>query len=130
NQWARLGCMTAAVAAGAVLVTGTVLAAEATRHEAQSMEKTKVSLTETRASRRCSHASNPPPIQNAPTSLTRAIATAETRAGGKPVQATVKRDGAQLQSDIDVVKDAGTTEKLKINGSPHTNSCAAERMVK
>jgi uncharacterized membrane protein YkoI len=59
----------------------------------------------------------PTAIQNAPTSLTRAIATAETRAGGKAQEATVNRDGDQLQYDVKVVKMDGTSEKLKINGS-------------
>lgn len=59
----------------------------------------------------------PTAIQNAPTSLTRAISTAETRAGGKAKEATVNRDGDQLQYDVKVVKMDGTSEKLKINGS-------------
>jgi uncharacterized membrane protein YkoI len=59
----------------------------------------------------------PTSIQNAPTSLTRAISTAETRAGGKAEDATVDRDGDQLKYTVKVVKNDGTTEKVKINGS-------------
>jgi uncharacterized membrane protein YkoI len=59
----------------------------------------------------------PTAIQNAPTSLTRAITTAETRAGGKAKEAEVDRDGDQLQYEVKVVKTDGTTETLKINGS-------------
>ena len=59
----------------------------------------------------------PVAIQNAPTSLTRAIATAETRTGGKAKEAEVNRDGDQLQYKIEVVKLDGTSEKLEINGS-------------
>ena len=39
----------------------------------------------------------PTAIQNAPTSLTRAIATAETRAGGKAKEAEISRGGDQLR---------------------------------
>jgi uncharacterized membrane protein YkoI len=59
----------------------------------------------------------PTAIQNAPTSLTRAIATAETRAGGKAQEASISRDGDQVQYDVKVVKTDGTSEKLTINGS-------------
>jgi uncharacterized membrane protein YkoI len=59
----------------------------------------------------------PTAIQNAPTSLTRAITTAETRAGGKAKEAEVNRDGDQLQYKVEVVKLDGTSEKLEINGS-------------
>jgi uncharacterized membrane protein YkoI len=59
----------------------------------------------------------PTAIQNAPTSLTRAITTAETRAGGKAKEASVNRDGDQLQYKVEVVKLDGTSEKLEINGS-------------
>ncbi len=59
----------------------------------------------------------PEAIQHAPTSLTRAIATAETRSGGKAQEAEVSRDGDQLLYKIHVVKLDGTTEKLEINGS-------------
>ena len=55
--------------------------------------------------------------QNAPTSLTRAITTAETRSGGKAKEAEVNRDGDQLQYEVKVVKNDGTSETLKINGS-------------
>jgi uncharacterized membrane protein YkoI len=59
----------------------------------------------------------PNAIQNAPTSLTRAISTAEARAGGKAVNAEVDRDGDQVQYTVKVVKLDGDSEKLKINGS-------------
>jgi uncharacterized membrane protein YkoI len=59
----------------------------------------------------------PTAIQNAPTSLTRAITTAETRSGGKAKEAEVNRDGDQLQYEVKVVKADGTGETLKINGS-------------
>jgi uncharacterized membrane protein YkoI len=59
----------------------------------------------------------PNAIQNAPTSLTRAISTAEARAGGKAVDAEVDRDGDQVQYSVKVVKLDGDSEKLKINGS-------------
>ena len=59
----------------------------------------------------------PAAIQNAPTSLTRAITTAETRSGGKAREATVNRDGDQVQYDVEVVKLDGSSEKLKINGA-------------
>ena len=59
----------------------------------------------------------PTAIQNAPTSLTRAITTAETRSGGKAKEAEVNRDGDQLQYEVKVVKPDGDSETLKINGS-------------
>src|ERR1700732_3882849 len=59
----------------------------------------------------------PTAIQNAPTSLTRAITTAETRAGGKAKEAEISRDGDQLLYKVEVVKLDGTSEKLEINGS-------------
>jgi len=59
----------------------------------------------------------PTAIQNAPTSLTRAITTAEMRSGGKAREAEVNRDGDQLQYEVKVVKADGTRETLKINGS-------------
>src|SRR5882672_3951071 len=59
----------------------------------------------------------PTAIQNAPTSLTRAITTAETRSGGKAKEAEVNRDGDQLQYEVKVVKLDGGSETLKINGS-------------
>lgn len=59
----------------------------------------------------------PNAIQNAPTSLTRAISTAEARAGGKAVDAEVDRDGDQVQYTIKVVKLDGDSEKVKVNGS-------------
>jgi uncharacterized membrane protein YkoI len=59
----------------------------------------------------------PTAIQNAPTSLTRAIATAETRAGGKAKEAEVSRGGDQLIYKVEVVKLDGTSDKLEINGS-------------
>ncbi len=59
----------------------------------------------------------PTAIQNAPTSLTRAIATAETRSGGKAREAEISRGGDQLLYKVEVVKLDGTSEKLEINGS-------------
>jgi len=59
----------------------------------------------------------PTAIQNAPTSLTRAISTAEARAGGKATDAEVNRDGDQVEYKIEVAKADGTSETLKINGS-------------
>ena len=59
----------------------------------------------------------PTAIQNAPTSLTRAITTAETRSGGKAREAEVNRDGDQLQYEVKVVKLDGDSETLKINGA-------------
>ena len=59
----------------------------------------------------------PTAIQNAPTSLTRAITTTETRSGGKAKEAEVNRDGDQLQYEVKVVKLDGDSETLKINGS-------------
>jgi uncharacterized membrane protein YkoI len=59
----------------------------------------------------------PTAIQNAPTSLTRAITTAETRSGGKAKEAEVNRNGDQLQYEVKVVKLDGGSETLKINGS-------------
>lgn len=59
----------------------------------------------------------PTAIQNAPTSLTRAITTAETRAGGKAREAEIDRGGDQLIYSVEVVRLDGTSEKLKINGS-------------
>jgi uncharacterized membrane protein YkoI len=59
----------------------------------------------------------PTAIQNAPTSLTRAITTAETRSGGKAKEAEVDRDGDQLRYEVKVVKTDGGSETLKINGS-------------
>jgi len=59
----------------------------------------------------------PASIQNAPTSLSHAIMTAEERSGGKATDADVDRDGDQVQYTVKVVKLDGTSEKLKINGS-------------
>jgi uncharacterized membrane protein YkoI len=59
----------------------------------------------------------PTAIQNAPTSLTRAIATAETRSGGKAKEAEISRGGDQLIYKVEVVKLDGTSEKLEINGA-------------
>jgi uncharacterized membrane protein YkoI len=59
----------------------------------------------------------PTAIQNAPTSLTRAIATAETRAGGKAKEAEISRGGDQLVYKVEVVKLDGTREKVQINGA-------------
>jgi uncharacterized membrane protein YkoI len=59
----------------------------------------------------------PSAVQNAPTSLSRAIKTAEARAGGKAVDATIDRDGDQVQYTVKVVKLDGDSEKVKVNGS-------------
>lgn len=59
----------------------------------------------------------PTSIQNAPTSLTRAISTAEHRSGGKATMAEVSRDGDQLKYTVKTVKLDGTANKLEINGS-------------
>jgi uncharacterized membrane protein YkoI len=59
----------------------------------------------------------PQSIQNAPTSLTRAIATAEQRAGGKATEAEVDRDGDQVKYTVKVARADGKTEKVKINGA-------------
>lgn len=59
----------------------------------------------------------PASISNAPTSLTRAITTAEQRAGGKATDASVDRDGDQVQYTVKVAKADGSTEKVKVNGS-------------
>lgn len=171
SGWGKAGWLT--VALSAVLSAGLVQAADSTRHEAQSMEKAKISLNE--AIRSAEKQGNgqatsaeyvyksgnpsyyevkvlsnngenltkyevnptsgdvrkvsdeqfeklftrlkPTAIRNAPTSLTRAIQTAETRAGGKAEEATVNRDGDQVQYDVKVVKTDGSSEKVKINGS-------------
>jgi uncharacterized membrane protein YkoI len=171
SGWAKAGWLTAGLSA--LLAAGAVQASDSARHEAQAMEKAKISLTE--AIRTAEKQGNgqatsaeyvfksgdpayyeikvlsndgqsltryelntmtgavkkvddekfeklftrlkPTAIQNAPTSLTRAITTAETRSGGKAREATVNRDGDQLQYDVKVVKLDGTSEKLKINGS-------------
>jgi uncharacterized membrane protein YkoI len=170
SGWARTSLMTAALS---LLAFGTVRADDSARHEAQGMEKAKISLSEavraaekqgsgqavsaeyelkssgpayyevkvlsndgrkltqyeldanTGQVRKVSDEKfeklftrlKPTAIQNAPTSLTRAIATAETRAGGKAKEATVSRDGDQVQYDVEVVKLDGSSEKFKINGS-------------
>jgi uncharacterized membrane protein YkoI len=164
---------TLVLAAASVLALGTAQASDSTRHEAQAMEKAKISLTEAihiaerKANGQATSAEyefksgspayyevkvlsndgtkltkyelnatsgavkevsdekfeklftriKPTAIQNAPTSLTRAISTAETRSGGKAREAEVNRDGDQLQYEIEVVKLDGTSEKMKINGS-------------
>ncbi len=59
----------------------------------------------------------PTAIQNAPTSLTRAIGAAEARVGGKARAAEINRDGDQVQYEVEVVKLDGASEKVKINGS-------------
>ncbi len=59
----------------------------------------------------------PAAIRNAPTSLTRAIDTAETRSGGKARAAEIDRDGDQVVYEVEVVKRDGSSEKLKINGA-------------
>jgi uncharacterized membrane protein YkoI len=161
------------LAASSLLAFGAAQASDSARHEAQAMEKAKISLTE--AIRMAEKQGNgqaisaeyefkngdpayyevkvlrddgqklteyqldpntgkvkevkdekfeklftrikPTAIQNAPTSLTRAITTAETRAGGKAKEAEVNRDGDQLQYEVKVVKLDGGSETLKINGS-------------
>jgi len=161
------------VAASSVLATGAAFASDSARHEAQAMEKAKISLTEAihMAERQGNGQAisaeyefkngdpayyevkvlrddgqklteyqldpntgkvkevkdekfeklftriKPTAIQNAPTSLTRAITTAETRSGGKAKEAEVNRDGDQLQYEVKVVKLDGGSETLKINGS-------------
>lgn len=160
-------------AVSSLLAMGAAQASDSTRHEAQSIEKAKISLTEairiaekhgngqatsaeyefkngnpayyevkvlrndgqklikyelspsTGAVKEVSDEKfeklftriKPTAIQNAPTSLTRAISTAETRTGGKAKDAEISRDGDQLLYEIEVVKLDGTSEKLKINGS-------------
>jgi uncharacterized membrane protein YkoI len=59
----------------------------------------------------------PEAIQHAPTSLTRAISTAESRSGGKATEAEIERDGDQVKYEVHVVKADGSSEKLKINGA-------------
>jgi uncharacterized membrane protein YkoI len=59
----------------------------------------------------------PNSIQNAPTSLTHAIGTAEARSGGKATDAEIDRDGDQVQYTVKVVKLDGSSEKVKINGA-------------
>ncbi len=59
----------------------------------------------------------PASIANAPTSLTRAITTAQAQAGAKAMSASVDRDGDQVQYTIIVPKLDGTTEKIKVNGA-------------
>jgi uncharacterized membrane protein YkoI len=161
------------LAASSLLAMGTAFASDSARHEAQAMEKAKISLTEAihMAERQGNGQAisaeyefkngnpayyevkvlrndgqkltkyeldpntgkvkevsdekfeklftrmKPTAIQNAPTSLTRAITTAETRSGGKAKEAEVNRDGDQLQYEVKVVKADGTSETLKINGS-------------
>ena len=156
-----------------VLAVGAAQASDSTRHEAQSIEKAKISLTEaikiaekqgngqaTSAEYEFKNGNpayyevnvlsndgqkltkyelspstgtvkeksdekfeklftrlKPTAIQNAPTSLTRAIATAETRAGGKAKEAEISRDGDQLLYKVEVVKLDGTSEKVEVNGS-------------
>jgi uncharacterized membrane protein YkoI len=171
SGWVKVSLLTAALSAAAAV--GAVQASDSARHEAQAMEKAKISLNE--AIRTAEKQGNgqatsaeyvfksgnpayyevkvlsndgqslteydlnantgavtkksdekfeklftrlkPTAIQNAPTSLTRAISTAETRSGGKAQEATISRDGDQVQYDVKVVKADGTSEKLKINGS-------------
>jgi uncharacterized membrane protein YkoI len=161
------------LAASTVLATGAAFASDSARHEAQAMEKAKMSLTEAihTAERQGNGQATsaeyvfkngdpayyevkvlrndgqkltkyeldantgkvkevndekfgklftrikPTAIQNAPTSLTRAITTAETRSGGKAKEAEVNRDGDQLQYEVKVVKLDGGSETLKINGA-------------
>src|SRR5246127_4807122 len=167
SAWAKSGWMTAVAAA---LAVGAVQASDSTRHEAQAMEKAKISLTE--AIRIAEKQGNgqatsaeyefkngnpsyyevsvlsndgqkltkyelspatgavkeksdekfeklftrlkPSAIQNAPTSLTRAIATAEARSGGKAKEAEISRGGDQLVYKVEVVKLDGTSEKVQI----------------
>jgi uncharacterized membrane protein YkoI len=167
----RSGLVLAAVAS--VLAMGAAQASDSTRHQAQSIQKAKISLTEaihiaekqgngqaTSAEYEFKNGNpayyevnvlsndgqkltkyelspsngtikeksdakfeklftrlKPTAIQNAPTSLTRAIATAETRSGGKAKEAEISRDGDQLLYKIEVVKLDGTSEKLEINGA-------------
>jgi uncharacterized membrane protein YkoI len=59
----------------------------------------------------------PKSIQNAPTSLTRAVSTAEARAGGKATEAEVDRDGDQVMYTVKVAKADGSTAKVEVNGS-------------
>jgi uncharacterized membrane protein YkoI len=169
--WVKLGWTAAALSS--ILEVGAVQASDSMRHEAQAMEKAKISLTqavrtaEQRGNGQATSAEyifkngnpayyqvkilsndgqklneydldantgavkqvneekfeklftrlKPTAIQNAPTSLTRAIGTAEARSGGKAKEATVNRDGDQVQYDIEVVKADGTNEKLQINGA-------------
>src|SRR5262249_15367726 len=144
SGWTQTGLVTAALS---LLAMGAVQADDTTRHEAQSMEKVKISLSEAiRAAEKQGHGQavsaeyelksgkpayyevkvlsddgqklkkyelnpgtgevkqvsdekfeklftrlKPTAVQNAPTSLARAIATAETRAGGKAREASISR---------------------------------------
>jgi uncharacterized membrane protein YkoI len=167
----KSGLVLAAVST--VLAMGAAQASDSARHEAQAMEKAKISLTEairiaekqgngqatsaeyefkrgnpayyevkvlrndgqkltryelspsTGAVKEVSDEKfeklftriKPVAIQKAPTSLTRAIATAEARSGGKAKQAQISRDGDQLLYKVETVKLDGNSEKLEINGS-------------
>src|SRR5215813_5398302 len=160
--WGKTGLMTAALSA--LVAFGSAQASDSARHEAQAMEKAKISLSE--AIRTAEKQGNgqavsgeyefkngnpayyevkvlsndgqkltqyelnpgtgqvrkvsdekfeklftrlkPTAIQNAPTSLTHAIATAETRSSGKAREASISRDGDQVQYDVEVVKADGT----------------------
>ncbi|HKT71834.1 MAG TPA: PepSY domain-containing protein [Steroidobacteraceae bacterium] len=59
----------------------------------------------------------PTAVQNAPTSLSRAITTAEQRANGKATDAEVNRDGDQVKYTVKVARADGKTEKVEVNGA-------------
>lgn len=59
----------------------------------------------------------PQDLQNAQTSLKKAIKTAEEQGDGKAVSADTDRSGNQVRYTVKVAKADGTTEKVKINGA-------------
>jgi uncharacterized membrane protein YkoI len=59
----------------------------------------------------------PTDLQTAPTSLKGAITTAETKSGGKAVDADTDRSGDSVRYTVKVAKADGTTEKVKVNGA-------------
>lgn len=62
----------------------------------------------------------PASIENVRTSLADAIQAAEARAGGKATDATIDRDGGQLNYKVDIARLDGSTQRVKVEGSDGT----------
>jgi uncharacterized membrane protein YkoI len=65
---------------------------------------------------------HPQDINNASTTLTSAIKTAEEHASGTATDAEIYRKGDSVRYDVKVVKNDGTTENVKVDGNGHLAS--------
>jgi uncharacterized membrane protein YkoI len=76
----------------------------------------KVTRTDNEAFEKAFERLKPQDIQAAPISLSRAIATAEQRAGGKAIDAEIERSGDQVHYEITVASADGKTQEVNVSG--------------